>query len=366
MADIEIRNLSVEFTALAEDDQFVAQELAGGAGSTGRASLATLRAAVAGGPINSLTFDTAAAVSVVEGQAAWNDTDKTIDLGLADGTILQIGQEIHLRALNTTGSTLIDGEAVFITGAQGNRTVVARAQANSVNARTTIGLVTQPAISNNQEGYVTLIGLVRGVDTSAWAEGAELWLSPTVAGGITDVKPAAPNRAVRIGIVVRAHATLGSIFVRVIAEETYLELTDTPSSYTGQAGKAPVVNPGETALVFSDGAPEMTITQTANFTLDAPTRSPRHVVYPVDMSGGPFTGTLAATGWLPGDQFTVIDINGGSDITSMIIDFGTHNYFGTASHTNPNVGDSTHTVTYLYVDASTGFVVMMSHVDSQG
>lgn len=32
--------------------------------------------------------------------------------------------------------------------------------------------------------------------------------------------------------------------------DTFLELTDTPNAYTGQAGKAVIVNPGETALAF--------------------------------------------------------------------------------------------------------------------
>lgn len=34
---------------------------------------------------------------------------------------------------------------------------------------------------------------------------------------------------------------------------TFLNLTDTPNSYAGNAGKAVIVNPGETALIFSAG-----------------------------------------------------------------------------------------------------------------
>lgn len=175
--------------------------------------------------MQSITFDTDAGVAVSEGQMAWNDVDKTLDLGLTDGVVLQMGQEFVLRVLNTTGSTLVDGEAVYISGAQGNRTVVTRAQANSSTADLTIGIVTQ-AILNNQEGFVTISGLVRGFDTSAWSEGDELWLSEAVLGGITNVKPAPPDHAVHIGFVIRSSSTVGSIFVRVLAEESISDLHD--------------------------------------------------------------------------------------------------------------------------------------------
>lgn len=36
--------------------------------------------------------------------------------------------------------------------------------------------------------------------------------------------------------------------------ETFLQLTDTPSTYTGQAGNAAIVNPGETGLIFGTPA----------------------------------------------------------------------------------------------------------------
>jgi len=68
--------------------------------------------------------------------------------------------------------------------------------------------------------------LVRDLDTSAFAEGSELWLSATVPGGLTNVKPPAPNNATRIGYVVRSHATTGSIFVRIQILEAMTELHD--------------------------------------------------------------------------------------------------------------------------------------------
>lgn len=175
--------------------------------------------------IQSLSFDTSAGVAVTEGQIAWNAVDDTMDLGVPGGSVIQVGKEVTTTVRNSTGTTLVDGEAVYITGSTGNNTVVARAQANSATADLTIGIVTQ-IIPNGQDGLVTLIGKVRNFDTSMWAQGDQLWLSATVPGGITNVKPAAPNHAVHIGFVVRSNASVGIIFVRVQSVESISELHD--------------------------------------------------------------------------------------------------------------------------------------------
>jgi hypothetical protein len=159
------------------------------------------------------------------GEVVWNDTDKTLDIGLGEGVVLQAGQEVQVRGLNNSGSTLLNGRAVYISGATGNRLVFSQITAAEVTADKTIAVLTQD-ILNNQSGQATAIGLVRDLDTSAFAEGSELWLSATVPGGLTNVKPPAPNNATRIGYVVRSHATTGSIFVRIQILEAMTELHD--------------------------------------------------------------------------------------------------------------------------------------------
>lgn len=171
-------------------------------------------------------FNTAAgATAIAAGDVVWNDTDKTLDIGVGGGVTLQAGQEVQVRGLNNSGATMLNGRAVFISGASGNRVVFALAQANQVTAGKTIAFLTQD-IPNNQQGQGTVIGLVRDIDTSAFAEGNELWLSATVAGGVTNVRPVAPNAAVRIGYVVRSHATLGAIYVRIQTVESLDDLQD--------------------------------------------------------------------------------------------------------------------------------------------
>ena len=173
-----------------------------------------------------LQFNTASTAAGAVGRLVWNDTDGTLDLGLKGGNVtLQIGQEQVLRVVNKTATniTLLESnyQAVRVTGAQGQRLKVDLAQAtNDLLSAETIGLVTE-TILNNQEGFITTSGLVRGINTTGslqgetWLDGDILYLSPTTAGNITKVKPVAPNHLVIIGYVVRAHITQGTIFVKV-------------------------------------------------------------------------------------------------------------------------------------------------------
>lgn len=159
-------------------------------------------------------FDTLAAVPSAVGQLAWNDTDGTLDLGLKGGNVtLQIGQEQVTHVYNNTANDFTDLQVLRITGSQGQRLTGALAQANSeLTSSTTYAVVTE-TILKNQVGFATTSGLVRNVNTSAFAEGAALYLSATVAGGITTTRPIAPNHSVMIGWCVRSHAVQGSIYV---------------------------------------------------------------------------------------------------------------------------------------------------------
>lgn len=166
--------------------------------------------------VSSIQFDTNAGVIAGVGELAWNNTDGTLDLGLKGGNVtLQLGQELLTHVYNNTANDFSDLQVLRITGSQGQRLIGALAQANNeATSNNTYAVVTEP-ILKNQVGFATTHGLVRGVDTSAFPEGAALYLSPTTAGAITSTKPSAPNHAVMIGWCVRSHAVQGSIYVNV-------------------------------------------------------------------------------------------------------------------------------------------------------
>lgn len=116
---------------------------------------------------------------------------------------------------NRTGSTILKGQAVYISGAQGNRVTVALAKADTeLTSSKTFGIA-EADILNNQSGYILTEGSLTGLNTSAMSEGQAAWLSSTVAGGWSGTKPSAPNHLVLIGFCERAHAQNGSIFVKV-------------------------------------------------------------------------------------------------------------------------------------------------------
>ena len=116
---------------------------------------------------------------------------------------------------NNTGATLTKGTVVYINGALGNKPTVAKALATSdATSAQTFGLI-QADIPNNSNGYLVAFGDLDGLNTSAFTEGVQLYLSATTAGGYTITKQYAPNHLVYIGVVTRSHPTQGRIEVRI-------------------------------------------------------------------------------------------------------------------------------------------------------
>ena len=156
----------------------------------------------------------------------WNDTAGTAEMRLKGNSVtLQLGQELVKRVVNktTTNITLQESnyQVVRIIGATGQRLSVDLAQADSeANSASTLGLVTEN-IANNQEGFITFSGEINLINTTGslqgetWVDGDVLYLSPTIAGQLTNIEPIAPDRKIRVGYVQYAHATQGKIHVDV-------------------------------------------------------------------------------------------------------------------------------------------------------
>ena len=116
---------------------------------------------------------------------------------------------------NNSGATLTKGTAVYINGAIGQNPTVTKAIATSdATSAQTLGLVADD-ILNNANGEIILIGTLYNVNTSAYTDGQQLYLSPTTAGGLTATKPYAPNHLVYMAVVEHAHPTQGKLFVKV-------------------------------------------------------------------------------------------------------------------------------------------------------
>ena len=159
-----------------------------------------------------------------EGVMWWDNIEGTVRLSLKGNTYnLPIGESVVARVRNSTGGNLsrTSYQAVRVAGAQGQRLAVALAQANNdPNSASTLGLVCED-ISTNQEGFIVNIGQIVNVNTTGnlqgetWLDGNVLYLSPTIPGAITNIKPSAPQHTVIIGYVEYAHANNGKIYVKI-------------------------------------------------------------------------------------------------------------------------------------------------------
>jgi hypothetical protein len=134
-----------------------------------------------------------------------------LDFGFPSGSTTQVRAQVR----NETGATLAKGTVVYINGGAGNKVTVTKAIATGdATSAQTFGIVITDILTN-QNGYVCVLGLVENLDTSAYTEGQQLYLSPTTAGAWTTTKPSAPNHMVYIAIVERVHANQGTILVRI-------------------------------------------------------------------------------------------------------------------------------------------------------
>jgi hypothetical protein len=150
------------------------------------------------------------------GRLRWNNTDGTLDLGLKGGNVtLQVGQEIVVRVVNKTGTLIPNGSVVRVVQVTGGVTGIALSLGdNDLNSSGTIGITTED-IADNAQGFVTIQGLVHQLNTNAFTEGDVLYLSPTIPGGITNVKPIAPQHMVIVGYCVKKNLTDGHILLHV-------------------------------------------------------------------------------------------------------------------------------------------------------
>lgn len=163
-----------------------------------------------------IQFNTTAVPTPGVGRLHWNDTDGTLEFQMKGGLVTQqIGMEqfIHVKSSNNTERA--EGKVVYATGSDGVNILVAYAQASSESASSRTLAVMTETITGGNKGYATTFGLVRGLNTSALTEGAAIWLSPTVPGGLTTTKPSAPDHLVFIGYCLRSNNNNGVIFVSI-------------------------------------------------------------------------------------------------------------------------------------------------------
>jgi len=172
--------------------------------------------------VHSIQFNLEHEHTTEEGKLQWNADDGTLEYGLPGGTVnLQIGQEHVVRCNNSTNDEILDGKIVYVSGESGNKPTIALADADPTDPQpeaVVLGMTTE-TIAKNKNGYVTLMGLVRDINTNGIDPGTMVWLS-TVPGEFLAAPPTAPNRHIAKGV------GNGSIYVRVNVVPPLVLLSD--------------------------------------------------------------------------------------------------------------------------------------------
>lgn len=156
-----------------------------------------------------------------QGRICWNTQDDTLNIHHSGGVVQQVGQELFGRIVNGTASPLANGAAIGLSASGAYVPFIANGTMPALNI---LGIASE-TIAPAALGRFTVWGVVNGIDTTgaaygeAWAVGDILYVSTTVAGGLTRVKPTAPNFSIPIARVESVSATIGQLSVRPVPEQ---------------------------------------------------------------------------------------------------------------------------------------------------
>jgi hypothetical protein len=135
----------------------------------------------------------------------------------SSGVEYSILRDVVFQVRNTTGSTIPKGTPVYVSNFSSggdNSIEVAPALANSTTTMPVLGITTAD-IANNAYGGCMRFGRMENVNTSAFTFRDLLYVSSTVAGGMTNSQPPTTATSQRIATVARVHATQGVLYVDI-------------------------------------------------------------------------------------------------------------------------------------------------------
>ena len=201
------------------------------------------------------------------------------------------------------GEALSAGDPVYISGISGNTTVVSKADANDASKMPAFGII-DASVSANASCQVLTFGEMHNLDTSAFSEGDELYVSNT--GTLTTAIPSGESSQIqKIAKVTRSHASVGGIFIMG----------------AGRSNAVPNLDNGD--IFIGDGTNHATTTS-LNTAVNALT-----LTNYLPLSGGAMTGNITTSGTFDGRDVSVdgakLDgIATGADVTLNEISAGTN------------------------------------------
>jgi hypothetical protein len=156
--------------------------------------------------------------NVDQGQLSWSVAEETVEITMGDGLVQRVGFDTYMRCKNDTGTPIPKGTVVGFAGVNDEIKIAPYIADSAANELYFVG-VTSRDLPDQDIEPVQLYGKIRGIDTTGqggetWSVGDILYVSTTTAGGLTNVRPTAPNAVIVVAAVLSVDATDGSIMVR--------------------------------------------------------------------------------------------------------------------------------------------------------
>ena len=217
-----------------------------------------------------------------------------------------------IRFLAQADGALSKGDVVYISGAAGDTTLVAKAQSSSASTMPAFGFANRPALSGASVQVVTF-GNIYGsgtypLDTTTDSEGNsltigdEIYVSSTIAGGYTNVKPSGEANLIQnIGKIVRVNVNNGVIKAGGAGRTNATPNLDSAKIFVGNASNysASVAMSGDVTI---DNAGVTTVNATI-------TNGAAAGAVALPLAGGEMSGTIAGNQNIIGKRPTIVDTN---------------------------------------------------------
>lgn len=168
-----------------------------------------------------LQFGDGSTTPLVAGKVWYDPATGSFNAGMGGGNITQqIGEEIFVYG--KASANITEGQLVCKTGVVGasGQITFAPSPTGLPDNDGIIGVATENIASGNF-GRVTYFGVVRGINTTGssvgetWVDGDTLWYNPSYVGGLTKVKPTAPDIKYQIATIIHAGSSSGTIQVNL-------------------------------------------------------------------------------------------------------------------------------------------------------
>lgn len=147
-------------------------------------------------------------------------TDAALGSGTADASTFLRGdrtwahiESVRFPVKNTSGSTIPKGYPVYVTGSVGasGEAEISPADSSISGQMPAIGVLEEELL-DNASGFAVSLGLIRGLDTSAYVMNGPVYVA--AGGGLTATRPTSASVLVQnIARVIRVHASTGEILV---------------------------------------------------------------------------------------------------------------------------------------------------------